>query len=97
MTRDRLHRASERWFRLLLRLYPAAFRDEIGNAVVLIGLPGIYLTGDVIRGLLIDVSPWDPLTLLVVTTGLAMVTIAACYVPARRVMRLDPAPLLRQE
>jgi hypothetical protein len=33
MTRDRLHRASERWFRLLLRLYPA-FRDEMGNAVV---------------------------------------------------------------
>jgi len=47
--------------------------------------------------LLIDVSPWDPPTLLVVTTGFSIVTIAACYVPARRVLRLDPAPLLRQE
>src|SRR6266446_7001032 len=26
--------ASERWFRLLLRLYPADFRDEMGGALV---------------------------------------------------------------
>jgi hypothetical protein len=25
---------SERWFRLLQRLYPADFRDEMGNALV---------------------------------------------------------------
>ena len=34
MNRDPLLRASERWFRLLLRLYPADFRDELGEAVV---------------------------------------------------------------
>jgi putative ABC transport system permease protein len=83
--------------------YAHVLRLVVGEGVllvgtgVLIGLPGIYATGDVIRGLLIDVSPWDPPTLLVVTTGFAMVTIAACYVPARRVLRLDPAPLLRPE
>jgi hypothetical protein len=27
-------RLSERWFRLLERLYPPDFRDELGNAVV---------------------------------------------------------------
>ena len=30
----RLLRASEQWFQLLLRLYPADFREELGDAVV---------------------------------------------------------------
>ncbi|MGH9162668.1 MAG: ABC transporter permease, partial [Vicinamibacteraceae bacterium] len=34
MRRDRSMRASERWFRLLLRLYPVDFRDEMGAAMV---------------------------------------------------------------
>ena len=34
MTHDRLMRVSMRWFRLLLRLYPADFRDEMGRDVV---------------------------------------------------------------
>jgi len=34
MSRDGLINGSERWFRLLLRLYPADFRDEMGDAVV---------------------------------------------------------------
>jgi ABC-type lipoprotein release transport system permease subunit len=35
--------------------------------------------------------------LLAVAAGLALVTTAACYVPARRVLAIDPTPLLRQE
>ena len=34
MTHERLIRASERWFRLLLRAYPADFRDEMGLDLV---------------------------------------------------------------
>ena len=34
MTRARLMNASERWFRLLQRLYPVDFRDDMGAAVV---------------------------------------------------------------
>lgn len=34
MTGGRLLNLSERWFRLLQRLYPADFRDEMGDAVV---------------------------------------------------------------
>jgi len=34
MTRNRMLNLSERWFRLLRRLYPPDFRDEMGNAVV---------------------------------------------------------------
>jgi predicted permease len=64
---------------------------------VLIGLPGLYASGNLVRGLLIDVSPWDPPTLLAVALGLALVTMLACYAPARRALRIDPALLLRQE
>ena len=63
---------------------------------MLIAIPGVYAAGRLIRGLLIEVSPWDPLTLAAVTFSLLFVTMAACYVPARRVLRIDPSPLLRQ-
>lgn len=34
MTGERMLNASERWFRLLLHLYPADFREEMGAALV---------------------------------------------------------------
>ncbi|MGH9350336.1 MAG: FtsX-like permease family protein, partial [Vicinamibacterales bacterium] len=64
---------------------------------VLIGVPGIYAAGNLIRGVLVGVSPLDPLTLLAVALGLGLVTMIACYVPARRVFGIDPAQSLRQE
>jgi putative ABC transport system permease protein len=64
---------------------------------VLIGLPGIYIAGGLIRGVLVGVSPSDPLTLAGVALGLLVVTMVTCYVPARRAMAIDPATLLRQE
>jgi len=64
---------------------------------LLIGAPGIYIGGGLIRGLLVGVSPSDPLTLVAAALGLLLVTMAACYVPARRALRIEPAQLLRQE
>ena len=64
---------------------------------VLIGTPGIYMVGGLIQAVLVGVSPSDPLTLLSVALGLALVALAACYLPARRVLRIDPAQSLRQE
>jgi predicted permease len=64
---------------------------------VLIGAPIVYAAGGLIRGVLVGVSPSDPLTLLAVALGLALVTLLTCYVPARRVLKIDPAQLLRQE
>jgi putative ABC transport system permease protein len=64
---------------------------------VLIGAPGVYAAGGLIRGVLVGVSPSDPLTLLAVALGLALVTLVTCYLPARRVLEIDPAQLLRQE
>jgi putative ABC transport system permease protein len=64
---------------------------------VLVGLPGIYIAGGLIKGVLVGVSPLDPVTLLTVAAGLALVAMTACYVPARRVLRIEPALSLRQE
>jgi hypothetical protein len=38
-----------------------------------------------------------PLTLAGVALGLVAVTMLACYVPARRILGIDPAQSLRQE
>jgi putative ABC transport system permease protein len=64
---------------------------------VLIGAPCIYVVGNLIRGVLVGVSPMDPLTLVAVALGLGLVTMGACYLPARRVLGIDPAQALRQE
>lgn len=64
---------------------------------LLVGAPGIWIANRVIGGLLVGVSPSDPPTLLAAALGLLLVTMATCYVPARRVLRIDPAQLLRRE
>ena len=64
---------------------------------LLVGLPGIYLSGKALAGVLVGVSPFDPVTLGAVAAGLALVALAACYVPARRVSVIDPARAFREE
>ena len=64
---------------------------------LLIGAPGVYLASNLTRGILVGVSPFDPATLAAVSLGLGLVALTACYVPARRVLRLEPAQSLRQE
>jgi putative ABC transport system permease protein len=66
-------------------------------AGVLIGLPGVVAAGRLIRGMLVGVSPSDIATLLAVAIGLGVVTMVTCYVPARRVLGIEPAGLLRGE
>ncbi len=64
---------------------------------LLIGAPCSYAAKDLIGGLLVGVSPYDPLTLVGAAVGLLLVAMAACYVPARRALRIEPAQLLRRE
>jgi len=60
------------------------------------GAGGLALTR-LISSLLYGLTPTDPLTLGVVVAILVALGVAACYVPARRAARVDPAVALRFE
>jgi predicted permease len=60
-----------------------------------LGLAGAWWLGQAVSRLLFGVTAHDALTLMSVSLLLAAVAIAACYVPARRAMRVDPAVALR--
>jgi predicted permease len=72
-----------------------------GARLVAVGLllaaPVVVLGGKALRGVLVGVSPLDPVTLTAVGIGLALVALAACYLPARRVTAIEPGRSLRQE
>jgi putative ABC transport system permease protein len=50
-----------------------------------------------LRSLLFEITPTDPATYSAVTVILVVVALAACYIPARRAMRVDPMVALRHE
>jgi hypothetical protein len=62
-----------------------------------IGLVGALLMGRLIAGLLHGLSAHDPLALAGATGVLLLSAIAAILVPLRRVVRLDPATVLRDQ
>jgi putative ABC transport system permease protein len=64
---------------------------------VMIGLIGSLGVTPVLRSLLVDVSPADPLTLIGASIVLVAVGVLGCLIPARRAMRVDPAVALRHE
>ncbi|HZF12788.1 MAG TPA: ABC transporter permease [Thermoanaerobaculia bacterium] len=68
----------------------------IGIAAVL-GLAAAMAAARLLRSQLYGVGPNDPLTFLAVAVGLAAVASLACYLPARRAARVDPAITLRGE
>ncbi len=62
-----------------------------------IGVGAAFGLTPLIRELLFDVSPTDPLTFILITLLLTGVAMLASYLPARRAAKVDPMIALRRE
>jgi predicted permease len=91
-----------------IRLALGASRSDISRLILsqgmafpvagtVLGLIGAASLTRVMRHLLFRVDAADPATFAAVATVLLAVSLAACWLPARRAMRMDPLVALRHE
>jgi putative ABC transport system permease protein len=70
---------------------------KLAAAGLAIGLVLALTFGRLLQSMLFGVTPRDPLVLALVMLTVALATFAACYVPVRRAVRVDPMDALRTE
>ena len=81
----------------------SVLRLILGQGVVLaglglaVGLAAAIAETRLLTTMLFQVRPNDPWVYLAVAALLSVVTLVACYVPARRAAKIDPLTALRQE
>jgi predicted permease len=97
-------RTHEIGIRMALGAKPAHILKMIFGQGLLIIIGGVVLGalaaagfGSLVGDFLVDVSPFDAVTYFAAISVLGAVALAACYVPARRAMRVDPMVALRHE
>jgi predicted permease len=78
-------------------------RQAIGRGLrpvlvgALLGVVGAFWLSNVMTTLVYQITPRDPLTYAVVCGALLVTACAACYLPARQVLKVDPVIALRVE
>lgn len=80
----------------VLRLVLTEGGTLVGVGLV-IGIVGSVLLTGLMQGLLFGVAPRDPATMGIVALVMAAVGIGACWIPAARAARIDPAIALRAQ
>jgi putative ABC transport system permease protein len=99
---------SQRTRELGIRMALGASRSEVLRMIVgqglrltllgvVLGLAASFAASRLIASLLIDVSPTDVLTFVVVPVVLTLAALGASYIPALRATRIDPLVALRYE
>ena len=66
-------------------------------AGIAIGLPSAFLLSRVMSSVVFGITARDPLTFTALPLLIAMVTMIACYLPARRASRIDPVVAIKQD
>ena len=97
-------RSGELGIRLALGAQPTSLlhlilRQGMSPVVVglVIGVAAAGVSARLIQNLLFGVGAFDPLTFASVALVVAVVAAAACFIPARRALRIDPIVALRYE
>jgi predicted permease len=97
-------RTSEIGIRIALGAQPSQImRLVVGRGLwlagigIAVGVVGALAMARLLVFMLAGISPHDPLTFTGVALLIAAVSMAACYIPARRAMRIDPIAAVRYE
>ena len=62
-----------------------------------IGLPVALTSTRILKSLLYELSPLDPISIAIAIGTLAVMTLTAAWFPARRATRINPSQALRAE
>jgi ABC-type antimicrobial peptide transport system permease subunit len=69
----------------------------LAAAGIALGVPATFVMGRITRPYLAGIRGTDSITLSAGAITLAAVMVLACWIPSRRVARIDPLDALRQE